>query len=759
MRLLIDLQACRHPAHWADAVALVQAVHAASGPHDIVVAVHTDGSGAQTGLRAALCQVVPPALVHSYLAQDAGSPWQTGAAHWLRDAFVAERDVDLVFIPALRADGTAWLGGSPLLAGVPAVLGFADTDETVFLPAQRPLLQQAALLLSPSPACSASLSAAGPAVRSLPAAPAACAALLWECAPALVAEAGARSVPSAAPAARPRMAYFSPLPPAKSGIAFYSVELLAELAHHYEIELIVEQDATPERALAERYPIRTLSWFEQQRSTYDRVVYHIGNSLMHKHMFALLRRYPGVVVLHDFFLSNALQELEHSGYQHQALLSALYESHGYSAIEYNLEAGRNAAIWKYPCNRAVIEHATGVIVHSEYARALADQWYGLGTADLWRTLPMIRGHGQAVAEIGFDAARLRARAALGYSPDDYVVCSFGLLGTTKLNDRLLEAFLASTLASNRHCKLVFVGENPPSQSGDELARTIKRSAAAARITITGFVDADAYNQYLLAADCAVQLRRQSRGETSASVLDCLLHAIPTIVNAHGSSGALPDHVLLKLRDEFATEELSAALEQLFGDQELRATLSRNGAAFVAAEHAPARVGKVFYDAIEAFERSSGERRYRQLLAGLARLPAASAPTDAMLAETALAISANRCHRGPRQLFIDVSALVQTDLRTGIQRVVRSILLALIRTPPAGGRADVQPHRGEGAQAHRRWLAGGAHGRARRRPRDGAGALRGERHRRVGGRSAHGCAVGPPGAAGAAQPGCAPGGGP
>ena len=686
MRLLIDLQACHSSSQWSAAVDLVQALHAGAGAHQVLAALHADGSGRLIALRAALCQVLPAAQVQSYLAPPAGSTWQERVAHLLRDTFVADQQPDLVLIPGLCADGAFWLGSSALRPAVPIMLGFAEAPMAPFSAAQSALLRQAALLLSPTAQCSEALAAAAPGVALVELAPGgAAAARIWEHCAALLAE-GGRVTTGAAPA-RARLAYFSPLPPAKSGIAFYSLELLAELERHYDIELIVERELALDSALSQRYPVRSVAWFEQHRSHFDRLLYHVGNSLMHKHMFALLRRNPGVVVLHDFFLSNALQEVECSGYEYQAFLRALYESHGYAGLEYNLEAGRNAAIWKYPCNRGVIEHATGVIVHSEYARYLADHWYGEGTAAPWRTLPMIRGHGDVVMRQGMEAARQAARLALGYPDGAFVICSFGLLGTTKLNERLLDAFLASSLAANPRCRLVFVGENPPIQSGHDLARAIKRSTAAARITISGFVSAELYNSYLCAADAAVQLRQQSRGETSASVLDCLLHAIPTIVNAHGSSAALPDHTLLKLDDDFTTADLSGALERLFHDPALRARLAENGAKFVAAEHAPAHVGQVFYDAIEHFEQNSANLRYRQLLAAIERIPAATPPEQQVMAQVALAISANRCQNGPRQLFIDVSALVQTDLRTGIQRVVRSILLALLRNPPLGYRIE------------------------------------------------------------------------
>ena len=44
------------------------------------------------------------------------------------------------------------------------------------------------------------------------------------------------------PPRRPRLAYVSPLPPERSGIADYSAELLPELARYYEIEVVLAQD-------------------------------------------------------------------------------------------------------------------------------------------------------------------------------------------------------------------------------------------------------------------------------------------------------------------------------------------------------------------------------------------------------------------------------------------------------------------------------------------------------------------------------------
>jgi glycosyltransferase involved in cell wall biosynthesis len=158
--------------------------------------------------------------------------------------------------------------------------------------------------------------------------------------------------------------------------------------------------------------------------------------------------------------------------------------------------------------------------------------------------------------------------------------------------------------------------------------------------------------------------------------------VPTIVNAHGSTAALPDELLLKLPDAFSTGQLAAALARLREDGELRQALAHKALAHMEAEHAPAQVGKLYHEAIEHFARHGHEAHYRALVRAAAPLCA-----EAELPELAAAIAFNRAPVPPRQLLVDVSALIQSDLKTGIQRVVRSVLLALIADPPPGYRVE------------------------------------------------------------------------
>ncbi|RLM48980.1 hypothetical protein DVK02_18330, partial [Halobellus sp. Atlit-31R] len=98
---------------------------------------------------------------------------------------------------------------------------------------------------------------------------------LWQRVRGATARAAAAAV--GASGGKPRLAYVSPLPPEKSGIADYSAELVPELAAYYDVELIVEQERVSD-ARVERFPQRSAAWLREHAATYDRVLYHFGNS-------------------------------------------------------------------------------------------------------------------------------------------------------------------------------------------------------------------------------------------------------------------------------------------------------------------------------------------------------------------------------------------------------------------------------------------------------------------------------------------------
>lgn len=481
-------------------------------------------------------------------------------------------------------------------------------------------------------------------------------------------------------ARRPRLAYVSPLPPERTGIAYYSAELLPELSRYYEIEVVIAQKSIDLGSMNGCFPIRTIDWFERHADCYERIIYHIGNSEFHAHMFGLLERISGVVVLHDFYLSGILAHLETKGPQPGTWSRALYESHGYGALAERHRAKDMAeVIWRYPCNLGVLRESMGVIVHSRFSCRLAEKWYGEGFSAGWAVIPHLR-----VVRKGFDRERIRRK--LGLRQDDYVVCSFGLLGPTKLNDRLLHAWLGSRLSQDSRCILIFVGENHGGEYGERLKETLHKSGLEKRVRITGWVDMPEFQKYLAASDLAVQLRSRSRGETSGTVLDCMSYGTPTIVNAHGSAAELPDEAVWKLPDDFTDSQLVDALEVLWEDVGHRNVLGEKAIENIRKNHAPDFSAARYFESVERYYAESGVSP-RSLVRSIAHIDEGQ-PDDSDLMTLAASISQNRGPlKGSRRLFLDISELLKGDGKSHTRRALMSALESLLSKPPAGYRVE------------------------------------------------------------------------
>lgn len=478
---------------------------------------------------------------------------------------------------------------------------------------------------------------------------------------------------------RLKLAYFSPLPPERSGISDYSAELLPELSKYYDVTVVVEQTEITESWILNNCKVMPHDQFLKRALAFDRVIYHFGNSQFHAYMLPIIEQVPGVIVLHDFFLSGLVAY--NGGYANDPLyyLHTLYESHGYEAI--NRYFSKDDTAWVYPCNRHPISCAKGVITHSDFSIGLAEQWVGKSEAKGWKNIPLLRKPGESSSE-----KKQEARKKLGISDDAFVVCSFGMVGKPKLNDRLLEAWCESSLAHKENCSLYFVGQNEPGEYGRFINQVIDGKGLGEQIKITGWTDSDTYIQYLQAADVGVQLRGMTRGETSAAVLDCMNYGLATIVNANGSMNDLPDECVLKIPDAFRRSDLVLALESLCKNKNLKEKFAKNARIQVLKYHEPRKCGEKYAEAIEYFYAESGVTDF-DFSSKLSHEESFNIPnSDLKLIASAFDYSIPMPAEQP-QLLVDISELVQRDSKSGIQRVVKNILHEWLKVAPSGYRVE------------------------------------------------------------------------
>ena len=190
---------------------------------------------------------------------------------------------------------------------------------------------------------------------------------------------------------RPRLALVSPLRPIPSGISDYASELIPFLSKYYAIDVIVDKKCIQSEWIKDNFNIRDSQWFTQHAHEYDRVLYHFGNSPYHRYMLKLLDEIPGVVVLHDFYLSGIISDEDFPKDAHSSWLKELYRSHGYKAIyDLCMECENVDVALKYPCNLSVLQRAYGVIVHSSHAIQLAKDWYDYFDFNEFYRIPLLR---------------------------------------------------------------------------------------------------------------------------------------------------------------------------------------------------------------------------------------------------------------------------------------------------------------------------------------------------------------------------------
>ncbi len=488
------------------------------------------------------------------------------------------------------------------------------------------------------------------------------------------------------PQRRLRLALVSPLPPDRSGIADYSASLLREITRWYRTDVVVtDPDQLSDAYVRATCGVLSVEEFRAAADQYDRVLYHFGNSTLHAHMFNLLSEIPGVVVLHDFYLSAIQMWSEVHDLRFASMARALLAERGYQAVAERFGlTDKKFDFDEYPACLPVIQDALGVIVHSEFSRGLARKWYGDEASEKLTVVPFLhRDTGPA------DDARAAAREKLDLAPEAFVVCSFGFVTEAKLIMRLIDAWMASSLSRRLDAHCVLVGE-APGDFGRLVRQTLANSPQAARIKLTDWVGEGEYRLWLNAADAAVQLRKNSRGETSASIYDCMGKGLPTIVNAHGFAAELDPRAVWLLPDEFTDRELADSLETLARDVGRRKAIGDYARNLIRTTHNLRLCAELYFNSIER----SYARAERDSL-GVAK---AVYKESGALSQNFLTALAENSPLRPRrrQLLIDVSELMLGKIDRATGQVEREALRKILLDPPAD--LNVEPvYADEGTQ--------------------------------------------------------------
>lgn len=403
----------------------------------------------------------------------------------------------------------------------------------------------------------------------------------------------------------PRLAWFTPLPPTRSGIAAYSAEILPRLAESATVDVFVDGPATPEGTpapgpAAPRPPAGVAGLWSahafihrHRLDPYDLVVYQLGNAPCHDFMWPYLVRYPGLVVLHDLALHHARARMllaRRREADYRAEFAFNHPEVDPAAANFAVAGLDGAPYYLWPMTRLVVATARGVAVHSA---AVAD--------DLREAHPAARVYAIRMG-VGAPPADLDPLPA----PGRPLIGAFGLVTPEKRIPVLLRAF-ARLARRHPDARLVLVGDRVPHYDAATEAAAL---GIGDRVSVTGFVSDLDHDRWLARVDVCVSLRWPTTGETSASWLRALAAGRATVVtdlahqtdvptldprswtvnHAPGVGGRAPEAltareavaVAIDVLDE--EHSLGLALERLARDDELRRTLGRNARAWWEAGH-------------------------------------------------------------------------------------------------------------------------------------------------------------------------------
>ena len=354
---------------------------------------------------------------------------------------------------------------------------------------------------------------------------------------------------------RGTVAYYSPMPPERSGIADYSALLLPALRRRIEVDVAARG----------------------QQAHGDVALYHVGNDPeLHGWIIDRLRREPGIVVLHDFVLHHLVASLTLGRKDKRGYLAALERDAGLPGRLLGLGVidGCIPPLWEvrpedFPLCGEVLDLATGVIVHSRFVeRRVREHGYD---GPVWR-IPHPAWTPPAVPPERPDG--------------DPVFGAFGNVNASKRVPQLLEAF-ARFRETHSTARLVLAGANA------------QRHRLADGVLREGYVDEKRLWELLAGVDAVVSLRSPTMGETSGVAIRALTVGKPLLASDVGWFAELSDDVALKVApNDTEIDRLVAGMETL-SDSSVRDRMAASARELVSAEHDVERVADLYAAALRA----------------------------------------------------------------------------------------------------------------------------------------------------------------
>ncbi len=309
-----------------------------------------------------------------------------------------------------------------------------------------------------------------------------------------------------------KVGYYSPLPPARTGVADYAATLLAALRRLGEVEVGAEHA--------------------------DVNLYQLGNNQLHREIYAKALRKAGVVVLHDavlqhFFLGSLSEE--------QYIEEFVYNYGEWSRHQaVNLWNGRAASgagveYFQYPMLRRIAEFSRAILVHNPAAAE------------------MVRAH-SATANI-VEIPHLFERPRIAPPERAAGPFLFGVFGHLRESKRILPLLrtYAHVRKRNENIGLLVAGQCVST----DLARAMEPLLDQPGIERIGYTPETDFWLNAQRVDACINLRSPAAGETSGIAIRLMGIAKPVILTRSMETSRFPEAACLRVDPGPAEEDMLA----------------------------------------------------------------------------------------------------------------------------------------------------------------------------------------------------------
>jgi glycosyltransferase involved in cell wall biosynthesis/SAM-dependent methyltransferase len=366
-----------------------------------------------------------------------------------------------------------------------------------------------------------------------------------------------------------RIAFFSPLPPTRSGIADYSAALLEPLSKIVQVDTFCRKsDFDP--------------------SQYDIAVYQLGNNPHHEFAYEAALQHPGVAVMHEANLHHLIAHLtivrgDWDAYLKEIEFDAGAEAHQYAADF--VRTIKRPPDYDIPMLKRVLVNSRAAIVHSA---TVESELRAHGFSGPVGKIP----HGAWL----LDGDRLAYRTRLGLTEATPLVGIFGFLKPYKRIAESLRAF-RRLIRVIPDARMILVGEAHPELP---LADMIRSMGLSAHVRHIGFAPIEDFNGYLSACDVVLNLRYPTVGESSGTLLRALGLGKAVVVSDVGSFGEYPDEICLKAPIDASEEDhIFEYLNLLFSRPEVARSLGARARQWVERECSWESVAHRYADFLQA----------------------------------------------------------------------------------------------------------------------------------------------------------------